>query len=91
MNRLTISTLGLMLLTIAPAPADDVVEAGRALVKMYCTDCHATEMTGEVTGVDFTGSEPVLIVGTAKVNLSAVLAVRQKTAADQQPPAETTN
>ena len=48
-------------------------------------------MTGEVTGVDFTGSEPVLIVGTAKVNLSAVLAVRQKTAADQQPPAETTN
>ena len=36
----------------------------------------ATEMTGEVTGVDFTGSEPVLIVGTARVNLSAVLSVR---------------
>ena len=47
MNRLTMSTMALMLLTIAPAPADDVVEAGRALVQMYCTDCHATEMTGE--------------------------------------------
>ncbi len=42
----------------------------------------ATEMTGEVTGVDFTGSEPVLIVGTGRVNLSAVLSVRAKTAAD---------
>lgn len=42
----------------------------------------ATEMTGEVTGVDFTGSEPVLIVGTGRVNLSAVMSVRQKTAAD---------
>jgi flagellar basal-body rod modification protein FlgD len=42
----------------------------------------ATEMTGEVTGVDFSGSEPVLIVGTARVNLSAVLSVRAKTAAD---------
>jgi flagellar basal-body rod modification protein FlgD len=42
----------------------------------------ATEMTGEVTGVDFSGSEPVLIVGTARVNLSAVMSVRAKTAAD---------
>ena len=42
----------------------------------------ATEMTGEVTGVDFSGTEPVLIVGGARVNLSAVLSVRQKTAAD---------
>jgi flagellar basal-body rod modification protein FlgD len=42
----------------------------------------ATEMTGEVTGVDFTGSEPVLIVGTARVNLSAVMSVRAKTAED---------
>ena len=42
----------------------------------------ATEMTGEVTGVDFSGSEPVLIVGTARVNLSGVLSVRQKTEAD---------
>jgi flagellar basal-body rod modification protein FlgD len=39
----------------------------------------ATEMTGEVTGVDFSGSEPVLIVGNARVNLSAVLSVRAKT------------
>jgi flagellar basal-body rod modification protein FlgD len=45
----------------------------------------ATEMTGEVTGVDFTGSEPVLIVGTARVNMSAVLSVRAKTAADETP------
>lgn len=35
-----------------------------------------TEMTGEVTGIDFTGSEPVLIVGNARVNLSSVLSVR---------------
>jgi flagellar basal-body rod modification protein FlgD len=40
----------------------------------------ATEMTGEVTGVDLTGSEPILIVGTARVNMSAVLSVRAKTA-----------
>jgi flagellar basal-body rod modification protein FlgD len=42
----------------------------------------ATEMTGEVTGVDFSGSEPVLIVGSARVNLSAVMSVRAKTAED---------
>ncbi len=42
----------------------------------------ATEMTGEVTGVDLTGSEPVLMVGSARVNMSAVLSVRQKTAAE---------
>ena len=46
----------------------------------------ATEMTGEVTGVDLTGSEPILLVGTARVNMSAVLSVRAKTAT---PPAET--
>jgi flagellar basal-body rod modification protein FlgD len=43
----------------------------------------ATEMTGEVTGVDFTGSEPVLLIGTARVNLSAVLSVRAATADDE--------
>ncbi len=48
----------------------------------------ATQMTGEVTGVDFSGSEPVLIVGGAKVNLSSVLSVRQKTAADDKPAEE---
>lgn len=42
----------------------------------------ATEMTGEVTGVDFTGTEPVLIVGTARVNLSSVLSVRAPTAGE---------
>lgn len=47
----------------------------------------ATEMTGEVTGVDFSGSEPVLMVGSARVNLSAILSVRAKTAADTPPPA----
>jgi flagellar basal-body rod modification protein FlgD len=46
----------------------------------------ATEMTGEVTGVDFSGTEPVLIVGGARVNLSSILSVRAKTAADE--PAE---
>ena len=45
----------------------------------------ATEMTGEVTGVDFSGSEPVLIVGNARVNLSAVLSVRAKTVEDTTP------
>jgi flagellar basal-body rod modification protein FlgD len=44
----------------------------------------ATEMTGEVTGVDFSGSEPVLIIGGARVNLSAVLSVRQKTSSEDQ-------
>ena len=48
----------------------------------------ATQMTGEVTGIDFSGSEPVLIVGGAKVNLSSVLSVRQKTAADDAPTEE---
>lgn len=46
----------------------------------------ATEMTGEVTGVDFSGSEPVLIVGTARVNLSAVMSVRAKTEDDTETP-----
>jgi flagellar basal-body rod modification protein FlgD len=41
----------------------------------------ATNMTGEVTGVDLTGSEPVLIVGSARVNLSSVLSVVAKTTA----------
>jgi flagellar basal-body rod modification protein FlgD len=48
----------------------------------------ATQMTGEVTGVDFSGSEPVLIVGGARVNLSAILSVRQKTAGDDAPAEE---
>jgi flagellar basal-body rod modification protein FlgD len=35
-----------------------------------------TQMTGTVTGVDLTGSEPTLIIGTARVNLSTVMSVR---------------
>ena len=37
-----------------------------------------TDMVGEVTGVDFTGTEPVLLIGSARVNLSAVNAVKAK-------------
>ena len=44
----------------------------------------ATEMTGAVTGIDLSGTEPVLIVGTARVNLSAILSVRAKTAAEEE-------
>ena len=47
----------------------------------------ATEMTGEVTGVDLTGTEPVLLVGSARVNMSAVMSVRSKTAAANPPAA----
>jgi flagellar basal-body rod modification protein FlgD len=35
----------------------------------------STEMSGTVTGVDFTGSEPVLLIGQARVNLSGVTSV----------------
>lgn len=34
-----------------------------------------TEFTGMVTGVDFTGSEPVLLIGPTRVNLSGVKAI----------------
>ena len=37
----------------------------------------STELSGAVTGVDFTGSEPVLLIGTARVNLSGVTSVKQ--------------
>ena len=36
----------------------------------------STETTGVVTGVDFTGSEPVLLVGSSRLNLSGVTSVR---------------
>src|SRR6478672_6757498 len=36
----------------------------------------STETTGTVTGVDFTGSEPVLPVGNTRLNLSGVTSVR---------------
>ena len=34
-----------------------------------------TQTTGVVTGVDFTGTEPVLLVGNSRLNLSGVLSV----------------
>jgi flagellar basal-body rod modification protein FlgD len=37
----------------------------------------STETTGVVTGVDFTGSEPVLLVGKSRLNLSGVTSVVQ--------------
>lgn len=44
----------------------------------------STEFTGTVTGIDFTGSEPVLLIGTTRVNLSGVTSIR---AVPQAPPA----
>jgi flagellar basal-body rod modification protein FlgD len=35
----------------------------------------STQMNGTVSGVDFTGSEPVLLVGTSRINLSDVTSV----------------
>lgn len=55
------------------------IEARNASGKLVSV---VTEMTGQVTGVDFTGSEPVLLVGSARVNLSSVMSVRSMTAAD---------
>ena len=37
----------------------------------------STQSTGVVTGVDFTGTEPVLLVGNSRLNLSGVLSVVQ--------------
>lgn len=41
----------------------------------------STEFTGVVTGVDFTGSEPVLLIGATRVNLSGVSAITVTSAA----------
>ena len=35
-----------------------------------------TEFTGTVTGIDFTGTEPVLLIGTTRVNLSGVTSIK---------------
>lgn len=44
-------TTSLAVVAIGLSPAafaeDDQVAVGHALVQMYCTDCHATESTGE--------------------------------------------
>jgi flagellar basal-body rod modification protein FlgD len=37
----------------------------------------STETSGIVTGVDFTGTEPVLLVGQARLNISGVTSVKQ--------------
>ncbi|HZY68608.1 MAG TPA: flagellar hook assembly protein FlgD [Devosia sp.] len=36
----------------------------------------STEFTGVVTGIDFTGTEPVLLIGPTRVNLSGVTSIR---------------
>ena len=35
-----------------------------------------TQFSGVVTGIDFTGTEPVLLIGTTRVNLSGVTAIK---------------
>ena len=42
-----------------------------------------TEVSGTVTGIDFTGTEPVLLIGKTRVNLSGVTSI--KTAAAPPP------
>jgi flagellar basal-body rod modification protein FlgD len=56
--------------------------AGSYTIQMVGTNAEgktvpiSTEVTGVVTGVDFTGSEPVLLVGSARLNLSGVTSVK---------------
>ena len=45
-----------------------------------------TEFTGTVTGIDFTGTEPILLIGQTRVNISNVTSIRT---APEAPPAET--
>ncbi len=47
----------------------------------------STQFTGVVTGVDFTGNEPVLLIGSTRVNLSTVKAITATPPA--QPPDDT--
>lgn len=42
----------------------------------------STQMSGVVTGIDFTGTEPVLLLGNSRVNLSGVTAVKATTASN---------
>jgi len=61
--------------------------AGTYSIQMTAVDASgkniavSTQTTGVVTGVDFTGSEPVLLIGGARVNLSGVTSVSTTTAA----------
>jgi len=51
--------------------------AGTYSIQMVGVNAEGKTVTisTEVTGVDFTGSEPVLLVGSARLNLSGVLSV----------------
>jgi flagellar basal-body rod modification protein FlgD len=61
----------------------NIKPAGTYSISMQAVDAEgktinvSTETTGVVTGVDFTGSEPVLLVGTSRLNLSGVTSVKQ--------------
>ena len=63
--------------TGAPAPN------GTYTIQMQGTNAEgnnvpiSTEFSGVVTGVDFTGSEPVLLIGNSRVNLSGVTSVSE--------------
>jgi flagellar basal-body rod modification protein FlgD len=61
----------------------NIKPAGTYSISMQAVDAEgktinvSTETTGVVSGVDFTGSEPVLLVGTSRLNLSGVTSVKQ--------------
>jgi len=54
---------------------------GTYSIQMAATDSSGkpvavtTQTTGTVSGVDFTGTEPVLLVGNSRINLSSVSSV----------------
>jgi flagellar basal-body rod modification protein FlgD len=62
-----------------------VAPAGTYTITMQGTNAEgknvpiSTAFSGVVTGVDFTGTEPVLLIGGSRVNLSTVTAVNQTT------------
>ena len=64
-----------------------VAPAGTYTITMQGTNAEgknvpiSTALSGVVTGVDFTGTEPVLLIGSSRVNLSTVTAVSQTVAA----------
>ncbi len=45
-----------------------------------------TELGGVVSGVDLSGSEPVLLVGDARINLSMVTSVKEPDPETEDPP-----
>jgi flagellar basal-body rod modification protein FlgD len=60
---------------------------GTYSIQMQATDANGknvaitTQTSGTVTGVDFTGTEPVLLLGNTRVNLSSVASVSSVTPA----------